>query len=67
MVSDAVVTGDVIPNPAGTLPYKVVFRLNGAMLSEWPIISIAEGEAQIAAALRSVGDGEDNKPAGLKS
>ena len=59
------VTGEVIPNPAGTLPYKVVLKLNGVLVSEWPVISIAEAEVQIAAALRSVGDGEDNKPAGL--
>ncbi len=60
-MGDVVVTGEVIPNPAGTLPYKVVFKLNGVLLSEWPVISIPEGEAQIAAALRSVGDGEDKK------
>jgi hypothetical protein len=44
---DVVVTGEVIPNPAAMLPYKVVFKLNGAMLSEWPVISIAEGRRRV--------------------
>jgi hypothetical protein len=47
---------EVVPNPSGVLPYKVVFKRHGSVLGEWPVSSIAEGEAQIAAALGSVGD-----------
>jgi hypothetical protein len=49
-------TCDVVPNTSGLLPYKVVFKRDDAVLGEWPVGSIAEGEAQIADALRSVGD-----------
>jgi hypothetical protein len=47
---------EVVPNPSGLLAYKVVFNRHGAVLGEWRVSSIAEGEAQIAAALRSIED-----------
>ena len=47
---------EVVPNPSGLLPYKVVFKSHGVVLGEWPVSSIAEGEAQIARALRSIKD-----------
>jgi hypothetical protein len=47
---------EVVPNLSGLLPHKVVFKHLRSVLGEWPVASIAEGEAQIAAALRSVGD-----------
>jgi hypothetical protein len=47
---------EVVLNPNGLLPYKVVFKRLGSVLGEWLVSSIAEGEAQIAAALGSVGD-----------
>jgi hypothetical protein len=47
---------EVVSNPSGLLPYKVVFKRHGSVLGEWPVSSIAEGEAQIAAAFRSIGD-----------
>jgi hypothetical protein len=49
-------TSEVVPNPSGLLPYKVVFKRQGEVLGEWPVGSIAEGEEQISAALRSIGD-----------
>ena len=49
-------TGEVVPNPSGLLPYKVVFKRGGAVESEWPVSTIAEGEAQIDEALRSIED-----------
>jgi hypothetical protein len=49
-------TCEVVPNPNGLLPYKVVFKRHGTVLGEWPVSSIAKGEAQIAAALRSIED-----------
>jgi hypothetical protein len=48
-------TCDVVPDPGGMLPYKVVFKRHGVVLGEWPVRSVAEGEAQFAAALRTVG------------
>jgi hypothetical protein len=49
-------TCDVVPNPSGLLPYKIVFKQDGSVLGEWPVSSIAEGEGQISAALRSISD-----------
>lgn len=51
------VTGEVVPSPKGLQPYKVIFKRKGVVLSEWPVESIAEGEAQIVAALRGLGKG----------
>jgi hypothetical protein len=48
-------TCEVVPNPGGLLPYKAVFKRHGVVLGEWPVSSVAEGEAQFAAALRSIG------------
>jgi hypothetical protein len=50
------VTGEVVPTPGGLMPYKIVFKLDDTVLSEWPVRSTAEGEAQIAKALQSIGD-----------
>jgi len=47
---------EVVPNPSGLLPYKVVFKRHGAVLGEWPVSSIAEGDTQIATAVRSIAD-----------
>jgi hypothetical protein len=49
-------TCEVVPNPRGVLPYKVIFKHLRSVLGEWPVSSIAEGEAQIAAALRAIRD-----------
>jgi hypothetical protein len=47
--------GEMVPNPSGVLPYKVVFKKDDGLVSEWPVSTSAEGEAQIALALRSIG------------
>ena len=49
------ITGEVVPNPKGLQPYMVVFKRLGVVLSEWPVKSIAEGETQIAEAIRGLG------------
>jgi hypothetical protein len=49
------VTGEVAPNPSGVMRYKIVFKRHGAVLSEWPVNSITEGEKQIAEVFRSIG------------
>jgi hypothetical protein len=54
--SMAFFTGEVIPNPSGLLPYKIAFKRDDVVVSEWPVSSIAEGEAPLAAALRSIGN-----------
>lgn len=45
------ITSEVAANPSGVLP---LFRRDDAVLSEWPVSSIAEGESQIAEALRAI-------------
>ena len=53
-------TCEVVPNPSGLLPYNVVFKRQGAVLGEWPVSYIAEGEAHFTAALLGiVGPGDD--------
>jgi hypothetical protein len=37
---------EVVPNPSGVLRYKVIFKRRGSVLGEWPVATIAEGEAQ---------------------
>jgi hypothetical protein len=56
-------TFEVVSNPSGLLPYKVVFKGDGSVLGEWPVGSMAEGEERIAAARRSISDlaPEDNR------
>jgi hypothetical protein len=49
------VTGDVVSNPVGTKPFKVIFKQGSTVLSEWPVNSIEEGEQQIIRVLRSLG------------
>ena len=43
----AFVTADVVANPGGEVPYKVVFKQGETVLGEWPVESQAEGEEQI--------------------
>lgn len=55
----AFVTADVVANPGGELPYKVVFKQGETVLGEWPVESQAEGEQQILDTIREVIDEED--------
>jgi hypothetical protein len=59
------VTADVVENPGGELPYKVVFKQGETVLGEWPVESQAEGEEQIVELIREAiaedeGDDEDD-------
>jgi hypothetical protein len=61
----AFVTADVVENPGGELPYKVVFKQGETVLGEWPVESQAEGEEQIVELIREAiaedeGDDEDD-------
>lgn len=54
----AYVSGEVVPNPTGSDPFKVVFRhsSDGKVIAEWPCSSVAEGEKQIVDALQGLKD-----------
>jgi hypothetical protein len=63
----AFLTADVVANPGGELPYKVVFKQGETVLGEWPVESQADGEAQIVEFIREAiadeegDDGEDDE------
>jgi hypothetical protein len=48
----AFVTADVVENPGGELPFKVVFKQGETVLGEWPVETQAEGEEQIVELIR---------------
>ena len=61
----AFMTADVVENPGGELPYKVVFKQGETVLGEWPVESQAEGEEQIVELIREAiadeeGDEDDD-------
>jgi hypothetical protein len=57
----AFLTADVVANPGGELPYKVVFKQGETVLGEWPVESQEEGEQEIVELIRDiVGDDEDD-------
>jgi hypothetical protein len=43
----AFLTADVVENPGGELPFKVVIKQGEAVLAEWPVESQAEGQQQL--------------------
>lgn len=49
----AYVTGDVVANPGGELPFKVVFMQGETVLGEWEVETQEEGEEQIVDFLQS--------------
>ncbi len=57
----AFVTADVVENPGGELPYKVVFKQGETVLGEWPVESQAEGEEQIVELIREAIADEDGE------
>ena len=58
----AFVTADVVPNPGGELPFKVVFKQGETVLAEWPVESRAEGEEEILELVKDAAedDGDDD-------
>jgi hypothetical protein len=67
----AFLTADVVADPGGELPYKVVFKQGETVIGEWPVESQAEGEQQIVDLIRDVigededeDDDEDDRPRG---
>jgi hypothetical protein len=51
----AYATAEVIPNTREGKPFKVVFMQGARVLTEWPVDSVADGEAQIVNALLGLG------------
>ena len=58
----AFVTADVVPNPGGEAPFKVVFKQGETVIAEWPVETQAEGEEQIVDLIKEAveDDDEDN-------
>lgn len=57
----AFVTADVVPNPGGDAPFKVVFKQGETVLVEWPVESQAVGEQQIVEFIQdAVGEEDDD-------
>jgi hypothetical protein len=50
----AFATGEVVATPGASSQYKVVFKMAGTVLNEWPVQSVAEGHAQIEEVLRGL-------------
>ncbi len=57
----AFVTADVVENPGGELPFKVVFKQGETVLGEWPVETQAEGEEQIVEMIREVIADDDDE------
>jgi hypothetical protein len=56
----AFVTADVVENPGGERPFKVVFKQGETVLIEWEVGSRQEGEEQIVECIKSIADDEDD-------
>jgi hypothetical protein len=58
----AFLTADVVANPGGELPYKVVFKQGETVLGEWPVETQAEGEEQIVELVReAIADDDEDE------
>jgi hypothetical protein len=55
----AFVTADVVPNPGGEAPFKVVFKQGETVLVEWPVESQAVGEQQIVQFIQEAIEDDD--------
>jgi hypothetical protein len=56
----AFVTADVVPNPGGEAPYKVVFKQGETVLVEWPVESQEVGEEQIVEFIKEAVEDDDD-------
>ncbi len=55
----AFVTADVVANPGGELPFKVVFLQGETVLGEWEVETKEEGEEQIVEFLEEAFSADD--------
>ena len=56
----AFVTADVVPNPGGEAPFKVVVKQAETVLVEWPVELQAVGEQQILEFIREAIENDDD-------
>lgn len=56
----AFLTADVVENPNGELPFKVVIKQGETVLAEWPVESQAEGQQQLMDMVHDAMDDEDD-------
>jgi hypothetical protein len=56
----AFVTADVVANPGGELPFKVVFKQGETVLAEWPVESKKEGEEDIVDFIKDAVEEDDD-------
>jgi hypothetical protein len=57
----AFLTADVVENPGGELPFKVVIKQGETVLAEWPVESQAEGQQQLMDLVHDAVEDDDDK------
>jgi hypothetical protein len=62
----AFLTADVVENPGGEMPFKVVIKQGETVLGEWAVESQADGEQQLVELARDAieeqsGEGEEDE------
>jgi hypothetical protein len=63
----AFLTADVVENPGGEMPFKVVIKQGETVLGEWAVESQADGEQQLVELVRDAIEeqtGEDDEDEG---
>jgi hypothetical protein len=56
----AFLTADVVADPGGELPFKVVIKQGEKVLAEWPVESQAEGEQQLVDLINDAIEDDDD-------
>lgn len=56
----AYVTADVVPNPGGEFPFKVVFKQGDEVIAEWDVESKEAGEEEIVEFIQQGMDDDDD-------
>jgi hypothetical protein len=57
----AFLTADVVANPGGKEPFKVVIQQGATVLAEWDVKTKAEGEEQILTFVKEALDDEEGE------
>jgi len=57
----AYVTGDVVPNPGGEGPFKVVFKQGETIIAEWPVDSQKEGEEEMVSFIKDAFEDDEEE------
>lgn len=56
----AFITADVVPVEGEEHPFKVVFKHGDAILAEWLVESVEDGQAEMLEAVRGLVDDDDD-------